>query len=212
MTSKPRLALAAATAVAGISLAGCGSSPSTPPAASGSSTPGLSATSSPSSASSQSSPTSSVNPGGPAVPAGKSECTAAQLKVAYTDNSQIENGALDGMSKADHVVMFTNTGSAPCVTRGYPGVAALNSAGAQIKQAVRVSGGAPLIPLNPGQTASALVAANTASCSSLTSVPGLLVTAPNQRTSTRLGSAGQFCLNSLTVSPLQPGNAAGLKL
>jgi Domain of unknown function (DUF4232) len=213
MTSKPRLALAAATAAAGISLAGCGSgAPASPPASSGSSSPGLSATSSQSSQPSQPSPQSSVNPGGPAVPAGKGECTASQLKIAYTDNSQIRNGALDGMSKAYNVVMFTNVGSTSCVTRGYPGVAALNSAGAQIKQAVRVSGSAPLITLAPGQVASALVGANTASCTTLTSVPGLLVTAPDQRTSTQLGSAGRFCLNSLTISPLQPGNAAGLKL
>jgi hypothetical protein len=139
-------------------------------------------------------------------------CSAAQLKIAYTDNSQIRNGALDGMSHADNVVMFTNEGSTSCQTRGYPGIAALNSAGTQIKQAARASGSAPLIVLGPGQTASAMVSANTASCNTLSSVPGLLVTAPDQRTSTRLGSAGRFCLNSLTVAPLQPGNAAGLKL
>jgi hypothetical protein len=140
------------------------------------------------------------------------ECSAAQLRIAYTDNSQIRNGALNGMSHADNVVMFTNMGSAPCQTRGYPGIAALNSAGTQVKQAARVSGNAPLIVLGPGQTASAMVGANTASCTTLSSVPSLLVTAPDQRTSTRLGPAGRFCLNSLTVGPLQPGNAAGLKL
>jgi hypothetical protein len=154
--------------------------------------------------------------GAGAAPSGggqsKAECAAAQLRIAYTDNSQIRNGALNGMSHADNVVMFTNEGSAPCQTRGYPGIAALNSAGTQVKQAARVSGSEPLIVLGPGQTASAMVGANTASCTTLSSVAGLLVTAPDQRTSTRLGSAGRFCLNSLTVGPLQPGNAAGLKL
>jgi hypothetical protein len=116
------------------------------------------------------------------------------------------------MSHADTVVMFTNQGSASCQTGGYPGVAALDSAGKQIMQAVRSSGTGKLITLAPGATASALVSANTASCTSLTPVAGLLVTAPNERTSTRLGSAGKFCLNSLQVGTLQPGNAAGLSV
>ena len=78
----------------------------------------------------------SATPSSPAAAAGGApECRAAQLKIAYTDNKQIRNGALDGMSHADHVVMFTNEGSASCQTQGYPGVAALNSAGRQIKQA-----------------------------------------------------------------------------
>jgi hypothetical protein len=224
MTSKPRIALAAGAvaAVAGISLAGCGNgskAPASQPA--GSAQPAQTLTASPGAgaATSTSGPgaaspdaQSSVNPGGPAVTAGRGECTASQLKIAYTDNSQIKNGALDGMSHVDSVVTFTNDGSAPCRTQGYPGVAALNSAGTQIKQAARATGTAPLITLEPGQTASALIAANSASCSAPVSVAGLLVTAPDQRTSTHLGPAGQMCLNSLTVNPLKPGNAGGLSL
>ena len=213
MTSLPRFALAASTVLAGIALAGCASS------ASGQAGPGAPAIS----AAPASSGAASATPGGQIATASaadgsvssgsaSTQCDADQLRIAYTDNSQIRNGALAGMSKADNVVMFTNEGSAPCRTQGYPGIAALNAAGAQIKQAARASGTAPLIVLGPGQTASALVSANTASCATLTSVPGLLVTVPDQRTSTRLGSAGQFCLNSLTVSPLKPGNAAGLGL
>jgi hypothetical protein len=114
------------------------------------------------------------------------------------------------MSHADNVVMFTNRGSASCQTGGYPGVAALDSSGKQIMQAVRSSSTGRLITLAPGATASALVSANTASCTNLTAVAGLLVTAPDQRTSIRLGPAGKFCLNSLQVGTLQPGNAAGL--
>jgi hypothetical protein len=151
----------------------------------------------------------SAAPSGAAQPA--TECAAGQLQIAYTDNSQIRSGALDGMSHADHVVMFTNEGSASCQIRGYPGIAALDSAGTQIKQAARSGANAPLIVLRPGQTASAMVGANTASCTTLTSVAGLLVTAPDQRTSSRLGSAGRFCLNSLWVGTMQPGNAGGLK-
>jgi hypothetical protein len=218
MTSRPRFALAAGIALSGIVLAGCGTSAAgqaSAPASSGSASAGSGSSAAPVSA------RSSVNPGGPMATAGGTAaggttsaagCTAQQLRIAYTDNAQIRNGALDGMSHHDNVVMFTNEGSASCQMRGYPGVAALNSAGAQIKQAVRSSAGAPVVVLAPGQTASAMVSANSASCTTTTTVAGLLVTAPDQRTSTRLGPAGQFCLNSLSVLPVQPGNAAGLKL
>lgn len=218
MTSKPRFALAAGVALSGIVLAGCGSTAlgqAGAPASSGSASSGAGSSVAPVTA------PSSVNPGGPMATAGGAaaggtksgaECTARQLRIAYTDNSQIRNGALDGMSHADQVVMFTNEGSASCRIQGYPGIAALNSAGTQIKQAARSAAHAPLIVLAPGQTASAMVMANTASCTTLTSVAGLLVTAPDQRTSTQLGPAGKFCLNSLAVGTMQPGNAAGLKL
>jgi hypothetical protein len=218
MTSKPRFALAAGIALSGIVLAGCGNSAlgqSSAPASSGSASTGSGSSAAPVTA------PSSVNPGGPMGKAGgtaagsatsAAECPARQLRIAYTDNSQILNGALDGMSHADHVVMFTNDGSTSCRMRGYPGIAALNSAGTQIKQAVRYSAAAPVVVLRPGQTASAMVSANTASCTTLTTVAGLLVTAPDQRTSTRLGPAGKLCLNSLSVLPMEPGNAAGLKL
>ncbi len=224
MTVKPRIALAAGAvaAVAGMSLAGCGSgapAPASQPARSAE--PAQTLAASPSASATTAAPgaggaspgaRSSVNPGGPAVTAGHSECTAAQLKIAYTGNSQIKNGALHGMSHVDNVVTFTNDGSAPCRTQGYPGVAALDGAGKQIKQAARVTGAAPLITLAPGQTASALIAANSASCSAPVSVAGLLVTAPDQRTSAHLGPAGQMCLNSLTVAPLKPGDTGGLSL
>jgi hypothetical protein len=139
-------------------------------------------------------------------------CTAAQLKIAYTDNSQINNGALDGMSHVDRVVTVTNVSSASCETGGYPGVAALDSSGKQIKQAARATDASKTITLAPGAVASALVSANSASCDTLTAAAGLLVTAPNERTSTRLGSPGSFCLASLQVGTLKPGNAAGLQL
>ena len=139
-------------------------------------------------------------------------CTAAQLKISYTDNSQINNGALDGMSHVDRVVTVTNVSSASCETGGYPGVAALDSSGKQIKQAARATDASKTITLAPGAVASALVSANSASCDTLTAAAGLLVTAPNERTSTRLGSPGSFCLASLQVGTLKPGNAAGLQL
>lgn len=139
-------------------------------------------------------------------------CTATQLTIQYTDNPEIRGGALAGPSKADQVITFTNHSARSCETSGYPGVAAVNSAGTRIMQAVQTTEADTLIILPPGFTVSALVTASTASCDSLTSVVGLLVTAPSLRTSVRLGPAGKFCLNSLAVGPVKPGNAAGLML
>jgi hypothetical protein len=140
------------------------------------------------------------------------ECTARELRVAYTSNAQIREGALVGMSKTDNVVTFTNVGRTTCVIQGYPGVAALNAHGRQIAQAARSGGAVRAVFLRPGATASALVSANTASCNKPTSVPGLLVTAPDQYSSTHLGEFGDLCLASLKVGPVAPGNTGGLQL
>ncbi len=92
------------------------------------------------------------------------ECTIGRLRISYTDNGQIRHGALAGMSKTDNVVTFTNVGRATCVIEGFPGVAALNSHGAQVKQAIRSTSVAPgdskvrPVYLKPGGAASALVA------------------------------------------------------
>jgi hypothetical protein len=225
MITRSRCVIAAAVAVSGLALAGCATrSPSSAgsPGASGSATaaaasatPGRAA---PAAAGPSASPTMSIDPGGPMdrpTPRAVAECTSAQLKVAYTDNAQIRDGALDGMSHADSVITFTNVGSAPCQTRGYPGLAALDAAGHQIKQAARgqsANGQIPLIELKPGQAASAEITGDTASCTSLTKVAAFLVTAPDQRTSIRLAGAHEFCLNSLGIDPLQRGDAAGLPL
>ena len=221
MIIKPGLA-AAAVALSAVTIAGCGSAS---PSGSRSASPAggqAAATASTAASSAAASPTPSVNPGGTIVsasPGGSgaggsgAECTAAHLAIAYTDNKQIRQGALAGMSHADNVVTFTNTGSATCRIQGYPGMAALNAAGKQIQQAVRASvGKIPLVTLAPGQVASAEITGNTASCTKPASVPGLLVTAPDQRTSTRLGPYGTVCVNSLGIGPVHPGNSAGLTL
>jgi hypothetical protein len=152
---------------------------------------------------------------GASASARTAECTSGQLRIAYTNNAQIKEGALAGMSKTYNVVTFTNVGRGTCVIEGFPGVAGLNSHGAQIKQAVRTT---HLVPndslvrpvyLNPRGVASALVGGDTASCNTPTYVAGLLVTAPDTYHSVRLGPAGYLCLGSLTISPVVPGNAAG---
>jgi membrane-bound inhibitor of C-type lysozyme len=219
MKSQLRIALPVAATAVGILLAGCASSgtaaQSTAAPASASSTPAA-ASSAPAAARSAPAVASSSPASATVTPSADSaalpQCSAADLTIAYTNNSQINNGALAGMSHHDSVVTFTNKSSASCQTAGYPGVAALDAAGRQIKQAARVAGSAPAIVLRPGEVASALISANTASCAKLTTPAGLLVTAPNQRTSTRLAGNGEFCLNSLQIGTLQRGNAAGLKL
>jgi hypothetical protein len=215
------LLAAAAAAVSGLTLAGCAAgspAPAGSPSASGSAAATPAGPAHPVSAAPAASPSSHVNPGGPMARAtgqAAAECTTAQLKVAYTGNAQIRNGALDGMSHADSVITFTNVSSATCRTQGYPGVAALDAAGHQLKQAVRgraSTGQLPLIVLAPGQAASAEITGNTASCTTLTKIAAFLVTVPDQRTSTRLPGAHDFCLGTLGIGPLQRGDAAGLSL
>jgi Protein of unknown function (DUF4232) len=209
MNSRLRLAVPFALAAAGVVvLAGCQSSSSSSSAAT---QPTASAAASATSSSAvATTPTVGATTGTSAGGAASvASCTAAQLKIAYTDNAQIKEGSLDGMSHNDRVVTFTNTGSASCQFGGYPGIAALDSAGNQIKQAARMTAAGKLLTLAPGAVASAMVSGNTAACAKPTIVAGLLVTAPNQRTSTKLSSPGSLCLSSLQVQPVVPGDSAG---
>jgi hypothetical protein len=217
MDSRRGIALPVAILAVGAVLAGCGttnsSSSATAPASTAASTPAAA----PSASGTASSGTGSSGTAQATTAAGTGSgtaawCTAAQLKISYTDNSQIKQGALDGMSHDDSVVMVTNISSASCETGGYPGVAALDSSGTQIMQAARATDTSKTITLAPGAVASAMVSANSASCDKPVTVAGLLVTAPNERTPVRLGAPGTFCLASLQIGTLKPGNAAGLPL
>lgn len=231
MSSRLGIVMPVVVIAAGAALAGCSSlssSSSVPPATAVSTTGAAPAASSAAggagSAAAASSSTSqgaaaagsrqagSAAGGSGSGPGAAAWCTAAQLKISYTDNSQINNGALDGMSHVDRVVMVTNVSSTTCDTGGYLGVAALDASGTQIKQAGRATDTSKTIALAPGAVASALVSADSASCDTPVSAAGLLVTAPNERTSTQLGSPGTFCLGSLEVGTLKPGNAAGLSV
>ncbi len=224
MVTRSSCVLAAAVAVSGLVLAGCAASspsPATSPSASGRAAAPVSrvstASAAPAAAGESPRASSPVNPGGPmhqGTGHPVAQCTTAQLRVAYTGNAQIRDGALDGMSHADSVITFTNISPVTCRTQGYPGVAALDAAGHQIKQAVRGQGAGklPLITLAPEEVASAEITGNTASCTTLTKIAAFLVTVPDQRTSTRLAGAHELCLNSLGIGPLQRGDAAGLPL
>jgi hypothetical protein len=166
--SKSSVTALAATpaAAAAVTLAGCQA---------GRSAAGPAATSA-AAASSASVPVSPPPTGSTTAPGGAgtlAECSAGQLAIAYTRNAQIRNGALAGMSHADRVVTFTNTGTQPCDLQGYPGVAALDAAGTQVRQAARTAGPVRPVTLAPGATASALVSANTAACPHPAGIAGL---------------------------------------
>jgi Protein of unknown function (DUF4232) len=211
----PALVIAAVAAGASVvALTGCGSTSAGTAAGSGASaTASASQPASSSGSSGSSAPvTAATSAAGTATAQRTPECNAGELRIAYTNNAQIREGALVGMSKTDNVVTFTNVGRTTCVIQGYPGVAALNSGGSQIAQAARTGQAVRPVYLQPGQVASALVSADTASCNSPASVPGLLVTAPDQYSSTKLGEFGELCLASLRIGPVAPGNAAGLQL
>jgi hypothetical protein len=213
VTAKSCLALVAAATVSGIVLGGCAASTQSSASSPAASSSTASTKASPAAGTTSASAVAQSSSASTAAPAaGPAECSAAQLKITYTDNSQINNGALDGMSHHDSVIMLTNIASVSCTTRGYLGIALLNSAGKQVKQAVRAGGTGTesTVVLKPGGTASAEMQANSASCSSYPTVAGLLVTAPDQKVSTRLGPPSQpLCRNSVTISWLVPGNAGG---
>lgn len=214
MDSRRGIALPVVILAVGAVLAGCGttnsSSSATAPASTAASTPAAAPSASGTASSGTAQATTAAGAGSGTGTAAR--CTAAQLKISYTDNSQIKQGALAGMSHDDSVVMVTNISSASCETGGYPGVAALDSSGKQIMQAARATDTSKTITLAPGAVASAMVSANSASCDKPVTVAGLLVIAPNERTPVRLGTPGTFCLASLQIGTLKPGNAAGLPL
>lgn len=118
-------------------------------------------------------------------------------------------------------LLFTNDGTATCTLSGYPGVAALDSSGAQVAQAQRTpqgylgglegySGGPlPVVSLAPGQTASAMVEGTdnpAGTATSCVTYAALLVTAPDTTTSVRVDSALPGC-SALEVHPVVEGTS-----
>lgn len=120
-----------------------------------------------------------------------------------------------GVTHRSITLVFTNTGSGPCQLTGYPGVAALNGAGAQIAQAKRtLSGylggakGIASITIAHGQSAAAVVEASAATPDgkSCTGYAGLVVTAPDDTRSTKLSWVSDACTN-LEVHPVTAGGS-----
>lgn len=132
--------------------------------------------------------------------AGTPECTAAVLSLdAATGPS--------GDGHQSELLRLTNTGGHTCFVRGYPGVAQLH--GSQtLQNAARTRSGylgglpsgqsIPTVVLQPGHSASALVEAldaapdGSSACAGA-GATGLLVTAPDQTSSTKLPSLLTAC-------------------
>lgn len=138
---------------------------------------------------------------------GIAKCTVDKLKVTARDG-----GAGSGHRAV--VLLFTNTSGAPCRLYGYPGVAALDSHGAQVAQARRTLsgylGGTTQPPANvdigKGQSASALIESSAANGdgSSCVAYPAILVTPPDETHSIQLAWPTDGC-SDLQIHPVVPG-------
>jgi hypothetical protein len=146
-------AAAATVAACALVLAACGDVSSSDPASTGS-TPSSSAAASPSATASPSAPVTS--------PAGADACTTTELQVRLT-----HTGALGG--QAGGYLSFTNDSTTACQLEGWPAVIALTASGkaTTLKHAQSTMYGAwhvpaplPVVKLQPGDSAYAVVAAD----------------------------------------------------
>ena len=139
--------------------------------------------------------------------ASTSSTASAKPKAPLCAKSQIaisDPGGGAGLGHEDQVLVFTNKSANACTLTGYPGVAALNSAGQQVVQARRTTGGymgglgpentsIPVVFLRPDQAASAIVEGTDNPVGQETSCetyPDLLVTPPNLTESVRVTVSG----------------------
>jgi hypothetical protein len=149
--------------------------------------------------------------------------TTTTTATAVCTGSNIGTSGTMAAAAAGHqgaVLLFVNHGATSCVLFGYPGVAGLNSSGAQVVQATRTLTGmmgglapgvttVPRITLAPGQTASAVVEGTDVPSGTETSCPTyptLLVTAPNTMVSVTVPLALPGC-SGLQVHPVVPGTS-----
>jgi hypothetical protein len=153
----------------------------------------------------------------PVAASGPPRCTFAHLSVSL---GQV--GA--GLGHEGVAILFENTGTSTCSLSGYPGVAALDSAGRQVAQAQRTPSGylggmqtgsttPPVVLLGPGAEASALVEGTDVPegvASSCPTYPALLVTPPTSTLSARLTVSLPGC-SPLEVHPIVSGTTGTTK-
>jgi photosystem II stability/assembly factor-like uncharacterized protein len=154
------------------------------------------------------------------------EAAATATSMPSCSNTQLSisagrSGA--GLGHNGEALLFTNVSQSGCTLYGYPGVAALDAAGTQILQAARTPLGylgglmeptsiIPLVPLSPGQSASALVEGTDNPVGPGPNPPpcpvdsGLLVTAPNTTHSVHLPGGPSLC-SGLQIHPVVPGTS-----
>ncbi|QHK21548.1 DUF4232 domain-containing protein [Pseudarthrobacter psychrotolerans] len=195
--------ISTAVAAAALMLTACGPSQ---PQTQGTTTPG---TNSASPSTTPASPDASQSPSSSATtPAGPALCKAATLSAA-TDAS--------GGGAAGSVYMklnLTNTGTAPCLLKGYPGVSlTANADGAPIGAAATRDETTPVadVLLAPGQTGTAVLrytqAANYSDCT-LTDAAGYRIYPPEDTASLFLPQPTSACSNAnitlLSIGAFQP--------
>ena len=195
--------LTTAAAASALMLSGCGW---LGPQAQSTTTPGTSSAS-PSTTPTSPTPSQSSSPG-TSAPAGPALCKAATLSAA-TDAT--------GGGAAGSVYMklnLTNTGSAPCLLKGYPGVSlTANADGEPIGAPAARDETTPVadVLLAPGQTGSSVLrytqAANYSDCS-LVNAAGYRIYPPEDTASLFLPQPTSACSNAnitlLSVGAFQP--------
>ncbi|MDA8314978.1 MAG: DUF4232 domain-containing protein [Actinomycetota bacterium] len=162
-------------------------------------------------------PPSTTTTTAPVAASGPPRCTFAHLSVSV---GQV--GA--GLGHEGVAILFENTGTSTCSLSGYPGVAALDSAGQQVAQAQRTPSGylggmqtgsttPPVVLLGPGAVASALVEGTDVPegvASSCPTYPALLVTPPTSTLSARLTVSLPGC-SPIEVHPIVSGSTGTTK-
>jgi hypothetical protein len=150
---------------------------------------------------------STVGPGGQptatTTAGGVPECRIGELAISL--GPDFSSGA-PGVSQRP--IIFKNTGTATCFVVGFPGVAALDGGGSQIYQAARVNSEGPKVTLQPGESASALLATVNLAANPCPSVPALLVTPPDETHSARVSFGRTVCV-APTITTLAPGTNGG---
>ena len=205
-------ALLAATAAGCTSTANGSQGASTPSPSSATATAGASGAATGAGTGASASPSGNSGAGGGATAnaqaGGTTACSGAQLHVTTADG-----GAAAG--HLSMVLLFANTGSAPCVLDGYPGAALSGSGGSTLLNAQRTlsgyTGGAhavAVVTVAPGATASALlewsdVPTGNNGCPG-TGASALLVTPPNTTATTSLAPINEVC-SGFEIHPVVPG-------
>ncbi|GAB2826039.1 hypothetical protein GCM10022221_25010 [Actinocorallia aurea] len=194
-------------------LTGCAaegpSAPSSPPETTVAPTPSGSGAAVPSAAPSASAPPGSgAAPSDSAAPTRAERCHTSELKASIGPNSP-------GAGQSNFALVLTNASARTCTVLGYPGLAFVDDAGAQITPDPEraPSDGRQAVTLPPGASAwSALTYGSPAITGVTTVTPAaLLITPPDETTSIRVPWTGGEVSNTgkasvPRVSPLRPGD------
>lgn len=127
-----------------------------------------------------------------------------------TENLRGSLGATDSGAGQRYVALvLTNTGTAPCELRGFPGVSLLDAAGTQMgAAAVREGATGSTVSIGPGGTASATLHTSTAGTGGECTGPStrLRVYPPDNTVALEFAAAYTAC-GSFTVTALVAGSA-----